>query len=441
MHSRRKPHATLRKAYPHFAWDTPALPLELCDMIIDFNHTARKTLARCSLVCRAWIPASRYHMWTSIRLTPTNIDTFLSLISSDQSTFLPYLQNVEVENAFKKIKHYHNFWNGWDIIASYLHDLPRLRSFTLSKVSWGLLDDMKWSSSVLYTFASVTKLSLSNVSFHDTPQLLAFLCNFPHLRHLTVAICFAFIDEGLFQDEEDAMSDSLLGHDTSVDVEDHVTSPLVVPYPLSGWPSLHSCHFTQGQLFDVFGLHVASRQEMFAWMASFTPALCIRDLSLYSITTHELESCGILLASVGKTIKKLTISFLHTFYLEIARHVNISGLSSLTTLHVRQIGLEACDCTKLSTIFLLLSQIRSTKMKSLIFTLSVDVLEGLQDANWATFQRCLALPHFAEVEEITFNMHYATASPSEEYFRCKLPESHRRGILRFNFLHSQQTNY
>ncbi|KAF9048045.1 hypothetical protein BDZ89DRAFT_1154863 [Hymenopellis radicata] len=437
MHSQRKPHSPWRKAHPHFARDTPALPPELCDMIIDFNHAARKTLARCSLVCRSWIPASRYHMWTAIRLTPTNLDTFLSLISSNQSTFLPYVKTFEIENAFKKIKYYHKFWNGWDSIASYLSDLPRLRSFTLSKVSWGLLDDMKWSSSVLYTFASVTNLGLSNVSFHDTPQLLAFLCNFPHLRHLTVAICFSFIDEGLFQDEEGAMSDFLLGHD---DVEDHETSPLVVPYPLSGWPSLHSCHFTQGQLFDVFGLHVSSRQEMFAWMASFTPALCIRDLSLYSLTTPELESCGILLSSIGRTIEKLSISFLTHFLpsLEVARHVNISSLSSLTTLHVRQIGQEACDCTKLSTIFLLLSQIRSRNMKSLVFTLSVDVLEGLQDEHWATFQRCLTLPHFADVEEITFNMHYATASPSEKYFRSKFPESHGRCILRFDFL---QTHY
>ncbi|KAG7447428.1 uncharacterized protein BT62DRAFT_892499 [Guyanagaster necrorhizus] len=41
----------------------PRFPPELCDRFIDFLHDDRKALKECSLVCRAWIPASRFHLF------------------------------------------------------------------------------------------------------------------------------------------------------------------------------------------------------------------------------------------------------------------------------------------------------------------------------------------------------------------------------------------
>ncbi|KAK0200827.1 hypothetical protein DFS33DRAFT_1236416, partial [Desarmillaria ectypa] len=42
------------------------LPPELCNRFIDFLHRDHKALKVCSLVCRAWIPASRFHHFECI---------------------------------------------------------------------------------------------------------------------------------------------------------------------------------------------------------------------------------------------------------------------------------------------------------------------------------------------------------------------------------------
>lgn len=43
-------------------------PAELQDMIIDHLHDDKETLASCSLVCKSWLPASRFHLFRKIRL-------------------------------------------------------------------------------------------------------------------------------------------------------------------------------------------------------------------------------------------------------------------------------------------------------------------------------------------------------------------------------------
>ncbi|OCH94035.1 hypothetical protein OBBRIDRAFT_723682, partial [Obba rivulosa] len=48
--------------------DTSELPPELTDRIIDFLYGDKYTLAACGLVCRAWVPASRFHLFHSVRL-------------------------------------------------------------------------------------------------------------------------------------------------------------------------------------------------------------------------------------------------------------------------------------------------------------------------------------------------------------------------------------
>nr|GAT51631.1 predicted protein [Mycena chlorophos] len=61
--------------------DRPILPPELSDTIIDFLHTDVPSLAACGLVCRAWAPASRYHLYAAIFLTPSNVAAFDGILS------------------------------------------------------------------------------------------------------------------------------------------------------------------------------------------------------------------------------------------------------------------------------------------------------------------------------------------------------------------------
>ncbi len=176
---------------------------------------------------------------------------------------------------------------------------------------------MKWSSSILHTFSDVKTLHLSNVSFDNNLQVIQFLCSFPRLEDLSIAICFSFVDDELFPNDEDFDLTAMIVDETdggAVMIEDEIL-PFGCADDTPLWPSLSSLHFTQGHLFDVFGLNLSSRQEIFLWMAYFLPAPAIRDLVLYSVTTAELESCGRLLHAIGGSIETLTISFLTIFTL------------------------------------------------------------------------------------------------------------------------------
>ncbi|KAJ7144570.1 hypothetical protein C8R44DRAFT_602035, partial [Mycena epipterygia] len=46
-----------------------ALPSELWDAIIDHLHDDPTVLRICALVCRTWIPASRFHSFEAISLS------------------------------------------------------------------------------------------------------------------------------------------------------------------------------------------------------------------------------------------------------------------------------------------------------------------------------------------------------------------------------------
>lgn len=46
------------------------LPWELTDHILDHHHDDEQTLKACMLVCRAWLPSCRYHLFHSVTLQP-----------------------------------------------------------------------------------------------------------------------------------------------------------------------------------------------------------------------------------------------------------------------------------------------------------------------------------------------------------------------------------
>lgn len=46
----------------------PGIPPELSDRVIDFLHNDWAALKACSLTCKAWLPASRFHLWNRVVL-------------------------------------------------------------------------------------------------------------------------------------------------------------------------------------------------------------------------------------------------------------------------------------------------------------------------------------------------------------------------------------
>ncbi|CAK5277843.1 unnamed protein product [Mycena citricolor] len=76
-----------------------SLPPELFEHAIDFLHSDRPDLGNCALVCRAWLPRSRFHLFSSVCFDTD--DGFRAahlnhLLSSPRSTIPLHVQTLEL---------------------------------------------------------------------------------------------------------------------------------------------------------------------------------------------------------------------------------------------------------------------------------------------------------------------------------------------------------
>jgi hypothetical protein len=74
----------------------PAIPQELVDYIIDHLHNDKPSLAACSLVCRDWIPPSRYHFLPKLSLNFVDIHHCLYILESPLCTIVPRIRHLSL---------------------------------------------------------------------------------------------------------------------------------------------------------------------------------------------------------------------------------------------------------------------------------------------------------------------------------------------------------
>jgi hypothetical protein len=85
------------------------LPLELTDRVIDFLHSDKNALAACSLVCKSWVPASRYHFFGEITFTTVaKVQSFIELF---ESTIAKVDENERLSNVTNEVPNGIGFFN------------------------------------------------------------------------------------------------------------------------------------------------------------------------------------------------------------------------------------------------------------------------------------------------------------------------------------------
>ena len=80
---------------------SPRVPPEVTDRILDHLHDTKRILVKCSLVCRAWLPTTRYHIFENIDLwSRAEFDRLYSLVGASKLDTLPkaalYVRNLEI---------------------------------------------------------------------------------------------------------------------------------------------------------------------------------------------------------------------------------------------------------------------------------------------------------------------------------------------------------
>ena len=76
----------------------PAIPQELSDTILDFLHDDMAALCSAGLVCRSWLPASRFHLFSDIELNRqiNGHRVLLEAVCAECSTIPPYIRYLEI---------------------------------------------------------------------------------------------------------------------------------------------------------------------------------------------------------------------------------------------------------------------------------------------------------------------------------------------------------
>ncbi|KAG7440772.1 uncharacterized protein BT62DRAFT_956674 [Guyanagaster necrorhizus] len=166
------------------------LPTELCNLVIDHLHDSKPSLLACSLVCRAWIPESRFHLFHEVKLYRDTADSFFQLFESQHATLgSGYIRELDVaQNTVTR----HGSLEG-DLLdgRAFQGVLTRcptdvfthVQKLSVTWVGWWTLTNAE-KLSIGHRFKSVTELRLWMVLFETDEELLALIASFPALEVL-----------------------------------------------------------------------------------------------------------------------------------------------------------------------------------------------------------------------------------------------------------------
>jgi hypothetical protein len=239
------------------------LPVELTDRIIDFLHSQRRTLAICSLVCKGWVPASRYHFFQELRLNPFQPIDLLELIQSPTSTLTTCLPKlfIDVEpSTFHLAKD--RFLGQIEPIMCKFEGVKslRLRSSWTPKGE----DLAKW-------YAKITNLDIRLTHFYFPVDFLKFIALFHSLETFTLDLKYF---------EWSCSFDGLV---------DRKSIPFTFP------PSLHTLRI----------MRIGQRLE---WLVSVVKFTAVTDVELYYIDQTDLPGVQQLLQALGPSVLRLHLN-------------------------------------------------------------------------------------------------------------------------------------
>ena len=167
--------------------DVRRLPIEVFEFVIDCLHD-EKTLHSTSLVCKAWLPRSRFNLFRNIELNlPRHLDSLMDLLVSSPD-IAPIIQELSVsENSILAL-----FRPAMSIAARFplslsSHPLVQPRRLTVHHQLWLPTRYSPDCLLELSQFTSITFLDLFDVSFTTVADLSIVLRALSHLESLSLA--------------------------------------------------------------------------------------------------------------------------------------------------------------------------------------------------------------------------------------------------------------
>ncbi len=156
------------------------LPTEVVDVLVSYIDDPH-TLCSCSLTCRRWLPASRFHLFRNLSI-PSRASYDILVRLRDAPHISPSFANI----------YSLQLWEDPDKPWLYLvplifaQRLTHVRLLTLLKFRWHEFPLHPSFFTIGFCLASITSLTLVGGTFHTFTEFRRLVCAFGHLTELIV---------------------------------------------------------------------------------------------------------------------------------------------------------------------------------------------------------------------------------------------------------------
>ncbi|KAF5356581.1 hypothetical protein D9758_008196 [Tetrapyrgos nigripes] len=173
---------------------TDLIPLEIYEEILSQLSSSPLTLNSCCLVCKAWIPASRYWLFSAskVLVLRTNVDAFLRLVNrrDDPFSIIPFIQHLALEQGGS---HRLPFWGvhgdyyafQFDDFLKRFHGFASLKSLRLGWIRADIGSPVPVA--LRSNFSTVNELELNSVVLSSVQQFFDILHSLPNLVVLSLS--------------------------------------------------------------------------------------------------------------------------------------------------------------------------------------------------------------------------------------------------------------
>ncbi|KAI0926912.1 hypothetical protein AcV5_007584 [Taiwanofungus camphoratus] len=389
------------------------LPPEITDRIIDFLWDDAPALYACSLTCRSWTAASRYHLITTLRIGDRSaFDSLAHFAQHDPRAkeYLDYAREIIIYDS--KPRPFAHL-----VLQSFGRHMSKVRSIRLYNAFWKNMPLHRTFPMLVAQFVSVSQVYLETCLFHNLSDLKRLVCALPQLEVLFVGGSETFF----------AKPPQFQAYNLRIASSPRLTTlRLSLRYPKD---ITHICE----------------------WLVRTASIRTIRTLDVWGMGREWHKSLGDLLQAIGANLQHLELP--HCIVEE--EDCDLTHNPSLVSLAISRSEVEAWSTTWFG-ITRTLSQITSSCIRKLTFTITVcrdpdevsidDILLAENDSiwdkvDWERINQISARKNLLSLEEVHIVLHWDVWSVYTHTFdgfkrdmtiRLQRLDWHRRGILKIS---------
>lgn len=352
------------------------LPAELVDAILDALSLDRSNLATCGLVSSSWLARTRFHLFSTVTLTPSRVGKLQEISYAKGSTFLESVGKVVIKDFDNDGEH-----GALECMVPMLLEAtilllekyPRLCELQLENLEWTTIPPPLQASLIrrLCRLRTIRRLSLENVTFHDLRDVVHLMSAFPHLQHLVARIYFTKYMEFAISSAQTLHLPHTL---RTIDLGTHDATAVIL-----------SCRFR-------------------------SPSL--ETLRLQNISFASLQYVCDALSTLGSSLRHLALEF---------SHPKLTGNLSTTKTRGRNGGylcLENIDISAtplhhsespFANISTFLGQLRSDHVELIEILLPCQRIEDFVAVNWKEVQNTLIGDQFPSLKNVIIRLNLASS--------------------------------